>query len=88
MGFIGVIVGVGGIDVGVSVGGMGVADGSTVSVGGMGVSVVVAGRLAEGELQLIRDMRIISPGMGKMDFNFTITSCYQEQVEHSTLFLK
>jgi len=33
-------------------------------------------------------MRIISPRMGKMDFNFTITSCCQEQVEHSTQFLK
>ncbi len=41
MGFIGV----GGKGVGVSVGGMGVAEGSTVTVGVMEVNVAVAGRM-------------------------------------------
>ncbi len=88
MGFIGVGVGVGGKGVGVSVGGMVVTDGSTVTVGVMAVSVAVAGRIVVGALQPPRIMTRISIRIGKKDFNFTRTSCFQWQAGKPRLLLR
>jgi hypothetical protein len=88
MGSMGVGVGVGGKGVGVSVGFMGVAAGSMVSVGIRTVRVAVAGRSVEGALQLTMATTRISIRVGKKDFNFTRTSCYQQQAGKSRLLLR
>jgi hypothetical protein len=73
-------VGEGGRGVGVSVGGMGVAEGITIKVGGTIEGVEVAGMGVTTELHPARERRKNVIRMGNRDFDFILCSSDQEQV--------
>jgi len=79
MGFAGGEVGVGGRSVGISVGGMGVAEGITIKVVGTKLGVEVTGMGFPSELHPARDGRNNSIRIGNRDFDFNLSSCDQDR---------